>query len=56
MAINIKELNIKLHIGSENSSPATQRNGINEPTASEEALIKRTVKEVLRVLKEQKER
>jgi hypothetical protein len=56
MAINIKELNIKLHVGSGNTSSSTQRQGTDQPSASEEVLVKKTVKEVLRILKEQKER
>ena len=59
MAIEIKELHVKLHIGDTSSANAeganSTCNGAGEIT-DKEVVIEETVKEVLRILKEQKER
>ncbi|WP_062056392.1 DUF5908 family protein [Aquimarina longa] len=59
MAIEIKELHIKLHIGTDQSSSTKESNnssGCCDEIANKELIIDETIKEVLRILKEQKER
>lgn len=55
MAINIKELNIKVHVGGSEQSSTPQKS-VNGSTTSDEKLVKKTVSEVLRILKEMEER
>lgn len=55
MAINIKELNIKVHVGGNEQNTAPQKS-VNVSNTSDEKLVKKTVSEVLRILKEMEER
>lgn len=59
MAIEIKELHVKLHVGKEGIAPV---NAVGNPqqavalAADPDELVTRAVKEVLRILKEMEER
>ncbi len=64
MAIEIKELHVKLHIGDNQSGGGTSNSqpsksdGSNDAggVSDKEAIIQDTVKEVLRILKDKQER
>ena len=59
MPIEIKELHVKLHIDDEESvtSQANEKDSTrSSETTNQEMLLDNTVKEVLRILKEQNER
>ena len=47
----VKELNIKVHVGGGEQSSTPQKS-VNVSTTSDEKLVKKTVSEVLRILKE----
>jgi len=63
MAIEIKELHVRLTIGDEQTATTHQEETKKETqgcsgndTTNQEVMVAETVKEVLRILKEQKER
>jgi len=58
MAIEIKELHVRLHVGKEEQTVSgTEKNNQSQETAVDsDQLVARTVKQVLRILKEMEER
>ncbi len=56
MAIVIKELQVKLHLGGEDSSKKSKNRGRKRAKEERAAVVDDAVKEVLRILKQQKEK
>jgi hypothetical protein len=59
MAIEIKELHVKVHIGGEATAKPEQvakSNTAQAASINEEAIVAAAVKEVVRIMKEQQER
>ena len=59
MAIEIKELHVKVHIGEDSavkSEQVTKSSTTQAASINEEAIVAAAVKEVVRIMKEQQER